>query len=191
MEAIVVGEERLEAGLDASPKAAAMTALLDAEFDAYYATVYRYLLHRVFDADLAEELTAETFYRLAGSIRRVRPGRRELQMWLLRIATNLANSHQRRQRWQRLLLTRWLKGRAATMTVPVPHVAGDGEARTAQVRSVVAALPPREQSVVVLRYYAQLEYEDIAGILGCRPDAVRKRLSRAIKRLRERLKGAV
>jgi RNA polymerase sigma-70 factor (ECF subfamily) len=191
MEAIVPGEERTEAGLEALPSPAAATALLDAEFDAFYATVYRYLLHRVFDAELAEELTAESLYRLARSIRRVRPRRREMQMWLLRIATNLANSHQQRLHRRRLLLKRWLKGQATTMTVAASHAASDSAAQAARVRSAVAALPTREQAVIVLRYYSQLEYEDIAGILRCQPDAVRTRLSRAIKRLRERLKNVV
>ncbi len=190
MEATLTGGGRIEMGRTAPPVAVAATALLDAEFDAFYATVHRYLLHRVFDRELAEELTAETFYRLVTSLRRVRAGRRELQMWLLRIATNLANSHYRRMRWRRLLLARWGLPRGAT-AVDVAVGNGATPTRAAQVRTAVAALPPKEQSVVVLRYYSHLSHDDMAEILGCQPEAVRTRLSRAIKRLRRRLGDAV
>lgn len=44
--------------------------LLVSDFDRFYAVVHRYLLHRVFDIELAEDLTAETFYRAATRSRR-------------------------------------------------------------------------------------------------------------------------
>ncbi len=108
-------------------------------------------------------------------------------MWLLRIATNVANGHYRKQRWRRLLLARWLTWRAGTLRSPASLTEPGAESRAARVRAAVAALPPNEQGVVVLRYYSQLGYDEIAEILGCRPEAVRTRLSRAIKRLRQRL----
>ncbi|HVP12083.1 MAG TPA: RNA polymerase sigma factor [Phycisphaerae bacterium] len=164
----------------------AALALLDAEFDNYYASVYRYLLHRSFDRELAEELAAETFYKAATSVRSLRADRRELHMWLLRVATNIANAHLRKLRWRRLLFGRWAASIAAK-TIGRPGAQSVVDQCRERVRAAMQALPPADQAVIALRYYTQLSYEDTAAILGCRTDAVRARLSRALKRLRQRL----
>ena len=49
--------------------------LLDTRFSAFYAMVHRYLLHRLFDRELAEELTAATFYKAIGAAGRGADGR--------------------------------------------------------------------------------------------------------------------
>ena len=70
----------------------------------------------------------------------------------------------------------------ATQQGPLDRVLDD-EAR-ARVRDAVARLPPDQQAVVVLRLEG-LDSPRIAEKLGIEPDAVRKRESRAAKRLRE------
>jgi RNA polymerase sigma-70 factor, ECF subfamily len=173
---------------EAQPAKPGALALLDAEFDTYYEVVYRYLLHRSFDREQAEELAAETFYKAATVVRRLRADGRAMQMWLLRVATNLANSHFRKLRWRRLLFGRWAAATTVRITGPQGAQSIADQCRE-RVRTAIQALPPPDQAVIALRYYTQLTYEDIAEILGCRTDAVRARLSRALKRLRERLEN--
>ena len=162
--------------------------LLTAEFENCYAVVYRYLLHRLFDAELAEELSAQTFYKAASAVHRLPDDVRGIQMWLLRTATNLANSHHRRTRLRRLLLGRFGATRPTTTQPESVSKSVDGD-RPARVRAAVQALRPKYQAVVVLRYFSTLSFDEIASIVGCRPDAVRARLSRAVSELRERLDG--
>ena len=159
---------------------------LAAHFDQLYAVVHRFLAHRVFDPELAEELTARTFYKAAVSRRRVDRDRRAVQAWVLRIAINVANTHFRRRRLRRLLLGRIARSNSRTTEPESAAKSIDGE-RTARVRAALLALPPKSQTVVVLRYYLDMSYDDIAGLIGCRPDAARARLSRALKELRAQL----
>ena len=56
-----------------------------------------------------------------------------------------------------------------------------------QVRVALQSLAPRHQSVIVLRYFMEMPFEQIGAVLGCRQDAVRTRLSRALKALRRRM----
>jgi RNA polymerase sigma-70 factor (ECF subfamily) len=156
------------------------------EFPASYAAVYRYVAHRLFDAELAEELTAETFYRAAASVAGLPADGRAIRVWLLRTATRLVNGHYRRLRLRRLLLGR-LGSKERTVTDTEPGSASSDGQLAARVRAVVLALRPKYQAVVVLRYFAEMSFDEIASIVGCRPDAVRARLSRAIGELRERL----
>lgn len=81
--------------------------LLVSNFDRFYILLHRYLLHRLFDAELAEELTAQTFYKAAAAAGRLPQDATHMQAWLLRAATNLANTHYRGKRLRQLLLGRW------------------------------------------------------------------------------------
>ena len=161
-------------------------ALLASDFDRLYAVVHRYLAHRLFDRELAEELTAETFCKAVTVSGQFPSDPRHMQRWLLRTATNLANTHFRRKRLHQLLLRRFAKARPVA-TEPDAH-AGKGKAQDpARVRTALMALRPKYQAVVVMRYYNQLSIREISEVLGCRQDAVRTRLSRAMKSLRQRL----
>jgi RNA polymerase sigma-70 factor (ECF subfamily) len=165
-------------------------ALLASDFGAYYAIVHRYLVHylvhRLFDAELAEELTAQTFYKAVTAARRFPEEPRRIRQWLLRTATNLANTHHRRKCRQQILLRHFPYTR--------PMVAGPGAdnstsktRESAQIRAALLTLRPKYQAVVALRYYSQLSVPEISEVLGCRQDAVRTRLSRAMKTMRDRL----
>ena len=174
------------------PAAAALSSgsnarqVLATEFDHLHAQVYRYLLHRCFNPELAEELTAQTFYKAATFIGRRRGDIRQVRAWLLRTATNLANTHYRRKRLRQFFLNK-LTGSTTETTEPEPRSDSPDGQRRARVRGALLALRPKYQTVVVLRYYAQMSYADIADVLGCRQDAVRARLSRAIEEMRQRL----
>jgi len=58
-----------------------------------------------------------------------------------------------------------------------------------QVRAALAQLPSRAQMALVLRYYAEMSYEDIAESLGLRPGVVGVVLLRARHQLRDALAG--
>jgi len=160
--------------------------LLSGAFDDHYARVFHYLSHRFFDRELAEELTAETFCRAAGAADRFEGGAGQLRVWLLRLATNVANTHHRRVRWRRRLLDAFVRARP-TATGPDSSSGSANAVDQDPVRAVLQGLPSRHQAVLVLRFYSQMSFDDIAGILGCRPDAARARLSRAVKEMRKRL----
>ena len=59
------------------------------------------------------------------------------------------------------------------------------------VREAVSALPPKFRIAVLLRYFDDLSYEDMAKALNCSMGTVASRLSRGHKMLAERLQGLV
>jgi RNA polymerase sigma-70 factor (sigma-E family) len=52
------------------------------------------------------------------------------------------------------------------------------------VLSALAELPPKARAVVVLRYWADLSVDEVAGMLGCSPGNVRSQSTRALSKLR-------
>jgi RNA polymerase sigma-70 factor (sigma-E family) len=68
-----------------------------------------------------------------------------------------------------------------------PADPADGVARTDAVWRVCQALPPRQRAAVVLRYYEDLEYAEIAAVLGIAEPTVRSHVHRALAALRGEL----
>lgn len=96
----------------------------------------------------------------------------EPRAYLRRSVVNGAHSWKRREaRRRRLPLAR-----------PEPAVLGANE-----LDDVLAALPARQRTAVVLAYYEQLSHAEIARVLGCRIGTVGSHLHRALATLRREL----
>ena len=54
----------------------------------------------------------------------------------------------------------------------------------------VRALPTEQRKALELRVVQQLDYEEVAGALGCSQNAARLRVSRALRALGLKLRGA-
>jgi len=83
----------------------------------------------------------------------------------------------------------WRRRRSSGEVVgPVPERAGGDHAQrlTERVRvwKVLSELPPRQRSVLVLRYYEGLSDRNIAELLGCAEGTVRSLAARAFSTLR-------
>lgn len=98
-----------------------------------------------------------------------------LRAWLFRIATNAAVDHHRRRRPE-------------TPAAEVPErAAANGTPEDDGFQDLIAPLPETARVALELRFVEDLEYEAIAGRLGCSPQAARQRVSTAVRTLRERL----
>lgn len=61
-------------------------------------------------------------------------------------------------------------------------------AELVELRDALARLRPKQRSAVVLRYYLDLSFDEIAEMLRCRPATVRSLIHRAVNELREVLR---
>ncbi len=71
---------------------------------------------------------------------------------------------------------------ARRRSMDVLPVSAEPELR--ELADVLALLPSRQRTVLVLRYYADLTEADIAQVLGCRPGTVKSLASRGLANLR-------
>ena len=141
--------------------------------------VYAYLVYLTRDRSLAEDLTADTFEKALRLWRRFDPARASSRTWLCQIARTTAldwfRSEERRQKREE---------RAA----PPEHVdAATADGFSPDIEAALAELSAGEREVIALRILLELDGDEAARVLGISPTAVSTRLSRALKKLEEKV----
>ena len=153
---------------------------------------YSALLFRVAHSVLrnraeAEDVVQDCFVRVIEHRRKLDQVR-DMRVWLVRIAWNLALDRRRRIRPDQMdeAFARTLVGR----DLPADEALAEGR-RLALVLAEMERLPRREREVLLLSAMEELGTTEIASVLGRSESATRALLFRARTRLKERLaKGA-
>ena len=130
----------------------------------------------------AEDVVQEAFVKAHQALKRFRADA-PFRPWMLRIVTNEAHNHRRRDGRQERLAVRESNRRATTGWL-TPEDAAINEDDRRRLAEAVSALSPPDREVIALRWFAGLTEAEMAVILDCRPGTVKSRLSRALDRLR-------
>jgi RNA polymerase sigma factor (sigma-70 family) len=161
-----------------------------ADFDEMYRResegVLVFFARRTLDAEIALDLTAETFAHAYIGWRRLRgDSREERQAWLYTIARRRLSRYLRRGRVERDGLRR--------LGIQVPHAHEDDlalieqRAGLAQLRALLRVelerLSDEQRHALQLRIVEEQPYEDVARHLGISQTAARARVSRALRAL--------
>ena len=153
----------------------------------YYDLVFRYCRRRMFLHEAAEELTAEVFLKVVEKFDGFRGDEAAFRVWLYRLATNCANEHLRKRSRRRALQESLIRERCFP---PADQGAGgEGSDESGALKRALLALSPREQGLIALRYFEDLQHVEIAAVMGGSPATVRSQISRALARLQKLLKG--
>jgi|GEM_PF-565154 len=153
-------------------------------FELHVARVFGIAYLIVRDHERAEDIAQDTFLILLQRLPGLAPG--PLHSWLGRVAANLSLNDRRRavQLPFESLSTAERERLETQDAVPSCDVVLEAAEDQATLRQAVAALPPRQRAMVVLRYFGDCSLAEISTALGCRPGTVRATLHQAIKRLR-------
>ena len=163
----------------------AFRALYDLYKDRVY-SISLYFFHG--DASVASDVTQQVFLKLMTSVGQFR-GDAEFSTWLYRLVVNACMDVARSRKSDPLISDRPRMEAFAAPSSPEEDYARAQMANS--VRAAVSALPPKFRIAVLLRYFEDLSYEQMAQALHCSMGTVASRLSRGHKMLTERLKGVV
>jgi RNA polymerase sigma-70 factor (ECF subfamily) len=167
------------------PTAGPRHAAFDALYQRYHREVWALAYARWMDADMALDITQESFLRLWKQWE----GGEQIQnprAWLMRVARNLAEDHVksafRRNGTHPPQLMNGVKSDA-----PAPLESLERDETFAQLHVVLQELSESDRHLLTLRYGLDYDAGQIAESLGINTTAVHMRLSRARQRLAERL----
>lgn len=158
--------------------------------------VLGYLIQMCGDRHQAEDFFQETFKRVHQKAHTFRGSR--LKPWLLTIATNVALDGFRRNKIlkavslnQKTDCSNGDCGESGTVAISDNSCNPLDEAlkaeRKEQVRQAIGFLPTRQRATLVLAYYQQLSYPEVATVLGCSVGTVKTQMYRALKTLAQKL----
>ena len=148
-------------------------------FRQHQGEVYRWIVRIVRDPAIAEDITVETFWRIHRAHARFDPAR-SFEAWARRIATNAALDHLKSIR-----LETELPDDLAQLPLPDPGISQELRQKTARA---FARLPPKLRIAATLAVIEEQPYKEIAEALGISTGAVKLRVFRALRLLREHLK---
>jgi RNA polymerase sigma-70 factor, ECF subfamily len=137
-----------------------------------YRTAFRLAHGLLQDVDEAEDVVQEAAFAAWRKIGNLREGS-TLRPWFLGIVANQCRSV-KRSRW-------WSVAKAEPPDAEAPYT---DIAASIDLRRALRRLRHDERLVLVLRYYLDMPFEEIATTLGITPKAARTRVERAVHRLR-------
>jgi RNA polymerase sigma-70 factor, ECF subfamily len=152
-------------------------------YELYVDGVYRYVLSRVWgDRTLAEDLTAEVFYRALHRIGSVQDQGKDVGAWFTTIARNLVLDHVKSSRHKLEVRVGCAVGETVNNRTPESECL-DWDL-VVRVRSCVARLSSADQrECLELRFLAGLSVAETAGVMGRTEVAVRVLQYRAVRAL--------
>jgi len=156
-------------------------------FDRYYAEVSQFFWFRTADAEVAADLTAETFAAALEGLERFDTSRGSAAGWLFGIADKQLRQWLRRGRVDRRARDRLHVDPIAIDEAGYERVEAlsDIGRLVKPLAAALAALPETVRRAIQLRVLDQLDYGAVAQQLGCSEGAARVRVSRGLKQLFE------
>lgn len=178
IERTVTDDQILEAFRLADRKALAFTWLVQRD----QKKIYWFIRRMVIDHDDANDLVQETFIRAWNSLSGFR-GESKLVYWMYRIATNITLTFLEKKKRKGLL--------------PMPenteelmqklHAGNfiNGNAVQLHLQEAILTLPEKQRLVFQLRYYDEIPYEEMSGMLDTSVGALKASFHHAVKKVEQ------
>lgn len=146
----------------------------------HYASIGKYCYYQTGDADAAQDLTQETFYRFSRHIQEYRHAGK-CRAYLYTIARNLCNDYFRTNRAYPL-------ADVPEGATPMWILEESVNARLG-FHELIAGLPAELQELIILRYSYDLTFREIAEITGKPLYLVQYKVNRALAALKKKAEG--
>ncbi len=154
-------------------------------FERHHRPLYAFFVRLTGSRLAAEDLVQEVFVRLLKYRHTFRGG--EFKPWMFRLARNAAADHYGRRRPEDPLPE---GGREPASSEPLVSDTVVSDEQQARLRVALDRLPPEKRELLLLARFQLLPYDEIARLLDTSVGAVKVRVHRALKDLRQAYRGA-
>lgn len=152
-------------------------------YNMHVSRVYRHIYYMVGNPAEAEDLTAQAFLQAWQAIERYQIRGAPFVSWLMRIAHNLGVSHLRSKKPSTELPETLIDNSREGNPDEVLQRQADSD----RVRDAILRLREEHRRVIILRFVEDLEYREVAEIVGKSVPAVRVIQHRALNALRKQM----
>jgi len=156
--------------------------------DRYEAKLFNTVLRIVKNAACAEDVVQEVFLKTLKNIESFNY-QAGLYTWIYRIAVNAALDCRKKKRRHRAVPIHLEDDK--TLEIPSggddPSAAPERDEMARLLAAAIEDLPEKYRTIIILREFEGLSYEEIAGVLACSKGTVESRLFRARERLRKKM----
>jgi RNA polymerase sigma-70 factor (ECF subfamily) len=149
--------------------------------DMYSGRLYGYFYRLTGDRSLSDELLSELYMRLVEKIRTYKGG--SFESWLFRIASNIFHDYLRCRKRRRKLLES--KRSDVEFATPEPKVSDAKDEKLDKLQFQLARLDSDTKELIMLRFYSELSFKEIAGMRSEPIGTTLSKLHRGLKKLRE------
>ncbi len=147
----------------------------------YQEKVYWVVRRFLNDHDDADDIVQDVFVKASAALKEFR-GDSSLYTWLYRIAVNLSLNEIRRKRVRDFFRLEDVE-HLEESSEHEPDKVAEAEEQRKLIEEAVRFLPPKQRTVFVLRYYEELAYEEIAGILHTSVGGLKANFFHAVKKV--------
>ncbi len=152
---------------------------IGAVYDQYFSEVYRYVLYRIGDQTLAEDIASDVFIRLLEAVQGGRSPESNLKGWLIGTASHIVTDHLRKKyRRPEEEISESLPD-----LTPSPASEVDQREQNQIVNNAYAQLTPEQQHVLALRFGQGYSLEETATFMNKNVNAVKALQFRALAAL--------
>ncbi len=152
---------------------------IGAVYDQYFSEVYRYVLYRIGDQTLAEDIASDVFVRLLEAVQGGHSPQTNLKGWLIGTASHAVTDHLRKKyRRPEEEISESLPDRGPSLTAEV-----DQREQNRMVNDAYAQLTAEQQHVLALRFGQGYSLEETATFMNKNVNAVKALQFRALAAL--------
>lgn len=152
-------------------------------YEIYFPKIYGYVMKRVGKKEETEDIVSQTFLKMVEKLPAFQSGKGSFKSWIYTIATNIMFDYFRKLRKRRE------ESIEEHLEIPSTHLNPHQQSlqleEQKKVFHTLSLIPEKYQKLLHLKYYSELEYEEIAEVLGITVNNLGVILHRALKKFRE------
>ncbi len=141
----------------------------------YYTSILRYCKRHCFDIEKAEDLTQETFLKLFRNLSGYK-GKKKFKAYLYTIANRLCIDESRKVKVYSLENEEAIRCECDEMQRIEDR---------SEINYLLSILSPEQREAIILRFGEQLEFGEIAKVMGCNMRTAQSRVRNALKIMRK------
>jgi len=161
-------------------------------YDEYYPKIFGYILRRVANLEIAQDITSEAFFKVLKKLWQFRWQNISFSAWLYRIANNeIANYYRKNRYLVSLEILRDEQGfePVALHNPETEFLEAEEELKRHQdflkVQEKISQLPIKYQEVITLRFFEKKKIKEISEILGKKEGTIKSLLHRGLEKLKD------